>query len=53
MNEERDWVWLAGLTGIVGGGLWVVLILVDVFLRGGLTDSDARFRTWEAGYVVV
>jgi hypothetical protein len=53
MKQQRDQVWLAGLIGIIGGGLWVVLILADVFLREGLADGDARFRTWEAGYVAV
>jgi hypothetical protein len=53
MHAQRSDVRVAGQVGILGGGLWVVLILADVFLRNGLADSDARFRLWEAAYVVV
>jgi len=53
MNVHRRNVWLAGLIGVLGGGLWVALLLADAALRDGIAAGDTRFRAWEAAYVFV
>ena len=48
-NTER--VRMAGIAGAIGGGLWVLLLLVDVAAYQALHASAVAFRAWLAALV--